>query len=77
MERGVPEDLGPLVKQNVCGTSRVIVGESTIQGANRGLFAKKELREGSIVCDYFGKNVAKRKRWSERTTMGNMYLRHE
>lgn len=59
MEWGVPEDLGPLVKQNVCGTSRVIVGESTIEGANRGLFAKKELREGSIVCDYFGKKVAK------------------
>jgi hypothetical protein len=37
----------------------VIVGESTIDGAGRGLFSKKELESGSLICDYYGKTLSK------------------
>jgi hypothetical protein len=40
-----------------CGTGKVMVAESTIKGAGRGLYAIQEIREKGIICDYRGKVV--------------------
>jgi len=38
---------------------KIVISESTIAGAGRGLFAKKNISRGEIVCEYWGKSLSK------------------